>query len=96
MKSLLVTGTILACLAACSVNSELIRGEGTIKYIPVEGGFYGIVTPDGRRYDPVNLDPAFQQDALEVRFSGRVLKDRASFHMWGAVFEIQSISKRNE
>ncbi len=96
MKHLLVTGTILACLAACSVNGQLIREEGTIQYIPVEGGFYGIVSSNGRRYDPVNLDPEFRQDALKVRFSGRVLKDRASFHMWGAVFEIQSISKQDE
>ncbi len=94
MKHLLIAGTLLACLAACSANGQLIRGEGTIQYIPVEGGFYGIVTPEGRRYDPINLDPAFRQDALKVRFTGRVLKDRVSFHMWGAAFEIQSISRQ--
>jgi len=65
--------------------------HGTIRYISVEGGFYGIVGEDGRRYDPVNLPAPFRKDNLPVRFRGKVLKDRVGFHMWGEIFQIEGI-----
>ncbi len=73
-------------------DSRLIRG--TVQHIPLEGGFYGIVAEDGRRYDPINLPEAFRQDGLEVACRIRTVPDRASFHMWGQLVEIIEIRRR--
>lgn len=67
---------------------------GTVHHITIEGGFYGIVAEDGRRYDPVNLPEEFRQDGLPVVCHVRALRNRASFHMWGQLVEIIDIRRR--
>lgn len=70
-----------------------IRGTGTVRFIGIEGGFYGIIADDGRRYDPMHLDKAFQEDGLKVRFEGNIRDDLASFHMWGVLIELTKIER---
>lgn len=72
------------------VDVKLIRDRGIIKYIDLEGGFFGIIGKNGK-YDPVNLPKAFQQDGLRVEFTARVCKDQVSFHMWGTLVELISM-----
>jgi len=88
-KTLILFGLLSFLLVACPREETMI--PGTIRYISLEGGFYGIVSKDGRRYDPVNLPAPFRKDNLPVRFRGKVLKDRVGFHMWGEIFEIEGI-----
>ncbi len=68
-----------------------VEGTGTVVFVELEGGFYGIVADDGARYEPLNLPAEFQQDGLRVRFRARVLKDVASVHMWGRPVELLQI-----
>lgn len=72
------------------VKEKLIRDIGVIKYIGLEGGFYGIIGRRGR-YDPINLPREFQQDGLRVRLTGKLLPDYSSFHMWGRMIELISL-----
>jgi hypothetical protein len=64
---------------------------GTVRYIDLEGGFYGIETDDGAHLDPVNLPEPFRRDGLRVQARVERLKDRASFHMWGQLVRIVTI-----
>jgi len=48
----------------CWLVREHRRHSGTIQYLPFEGGFYGIVEDDLRKYDPVNLESQFAVDGL--------------------------------
>ncbi|MBI2831089.1 MAG: hypothetical protein HYX79_02395 [Chloroflexi bacterium] len=73
---------------------DIVSGTGTITYLNLEGGFYGIVGDDGQKYDPMNLDRAFQQDGLKVKFQVKLRKDVATIRMWGTPVEIISIEKR--
>lgn len=66
---------------------------GTVQYIGLEGGFYGIVDDDGNKYDPVNLPDEYKEDGLQVKFSFKVLTDTASTHMWGTLIELTDIQK---
>ncbi|MFP3868803.1 MAG: hypothetical protein ACLFUU_11685 [Desulfobacteraceae bacterium] len=66
---------------------------GTVRHIPLEGGFYGIIADNGERYDPINLDPQYAVDGLRVRITARVRPDQVSFHMWGKIIEIITIEK---
>ena len=67
-------------------RAELVTG--TIRYIDLEGGFYGIETDDGRRLDPVNLPEEFQQDGLRIEARVEELRDRVSIRMWGTLVRI--------
>ena len=66
-------------------------GTGEVKYIDIEGGFYGIVSNDGRCYDPINLPSEFMNDGLQINFKVKILENQISFHMWGTLVEILEI-----
>ncbi len=74
----------------------LVSGVGTITFFDLEGGFYGLVADDGARYDPLNLDDAFKQDGLRVRFSARLRTGIMTIRQWGKPVEIQEMSRLDE
>lgn len=67
--------------------------RGTVTYVELEGGFYGIVTEDGRKLDPTNLSEGFREDGLKVRFKAEKKESVAGIHMWGTIVEIVEIEK---
>ena len=68
-------------------EATIISGTGTIKFISLEGGFYGIIADDGRRYLPLNLEKKFKKDGIKVKFKAR-LKHVPTIYMWGVPVEI--------
>lgn len=70
---------------------DLIEFTGRIVYVPLEGGFYGILADDGQRYDPLSLPEPWRQDGLQVRVKGRLRPGSVGFHMWGMRIEILHI-----
>jgi hypothetical protein len=72
---------------------DVVNVEGTVTYVDLEGGFYGIEGDDGNRYNPVNLDQAYAEDGLRVRISGEVRTDVATAQMWGQPLEIEQIER---
>lgn len=80
--------------AGCSCgNASVISKTGTMRHIDLNGWFYGIVSDDGKEYEITNLDTAFQEDDLRVRFDAKVLENAESIHMWGTVVELTNIEK---
>ena len=71
---------------------DTVRGVGTIRYLDLEGGFYGIIADDGERYDPGSLEEAFRQDGLRVRFEVKIRTDVFSLRMWGTPVQILAIT----
>lgn len=101
--SLLLLGL---CLAACgsypaaratepgmaeAPKAGLIEADGTIRHIPLEGGFWAIVADDGRRFNPLELEARFQQEGLRVRFQAMPEPDVMSTRMWGEIITLQRI-----
>lgn len=72
---------------------NIVSGTGTIRFLNFEGEFYGIVSDDGKHYDPVNLAREFHDDGLRVRFEVRILQGVGGVHMWGKYVSILSIAK---
>ncbi|WP_346866174.1 DUF333 domain-containing protein [Methanocalculus sp. MSAO_Arc2] len=70
-----------------------ISGTGTVTYIDLEGGFYGILADDGREYLPLNLPEELKVDGTEVTFSGVIKEDVATIFMWGTPLQITRIQK---
>jgi inhibitor of cysteine peptidase len=73
-------------------ESELINDTGIVTYNNLEGGFYGIVGTDDTNYDPINLPDDFKTDGTEIRFTAYQRDDMMSFHMWGQIIELRTIS----
>jgi len=73
--------------------SDYLKFNGTVKFVTLEGGFWGIVADDGKQYDPANLAPEFKQDGLQVQVEAVIKHDVASIHMWGTIIEIIKMSR---
>ena len=85
---------VVAIMAQASCTGEdVVSGTGTVTYINLEGGFYGIIGDDGKNYEPINLSREFQEDCLPIRFEAKIREDIASSHMWGTMVEITKIEK---
>ena len=87
---------LLGALTGCFHEMDTMEGTGTIRYIDLEGGFYGIETDAGQQLDPVNLRSEFRQDGLRVRFRVRMVKEVMTIHQWGSpveVLEMEAISQ---
>lgn len=63
--------------------------ELTVHWIDLEGGFWGLVGPDGSRYEPVSaLSPALQHEGLRFRAHLRAVPV-FSYRMWGTPVDVQ-------
>lgn len=76
-----------------AADESMVTGTGTVVFNDLEGGFWGIVADDGKRYDPLNLDKEFQVSGLRVRFEAKPRRDVIGFHMWGVAVELVRIEK---
>jgi hypothetical protein len=91
---LLVLAVAVIMASGCIGGGEdTVSGTGTIKYIDLEGGFYGIIGDDDENYEPIELIQQFQRDDLEIYFEAKILEDIHSIHMWGTVIEITKIER---
>lgn len=90
----LIAGLLLgACAQNPSRPSASIQGTGTVHYIDISGGFYGILSDTGRHYDPLNLAPGYQRDGLRVRFEGEEIQGLVTIRMWGRPLRIHHIER---
>jgi hypothetical protein len=84
----------LVTMSGCIQNrNNIVYGEGTIKFINLEGGFFGIISDGGKKYYPINLNESYHIDGLRVKFEGKIRDDIATTYMWGYVLEIIKIEK---
>ncbi len=75
---------------------EEITAEGTIRYVDLEGGFYGIESSDGTHYLPLNLPENYRIDGLLIAFSARTSPDTPTIQMWGIPVTILSIRAQSQ
>jgi hypothetical protein len=64
---------------------------GTVRYVGLEGGFYGIIGDNGEHYDAHNLPRAYRVNGLRVWFRFRRRTDVGCIHMWGKIIELTEI-----
>jgi len=84
----------LNSLAALSPGSPDITSTGTVRYIDLEGGFFGIVSDDGTHYYPLNFPEEFAQDGARVTFTAQQ-EEVATTAMWGIPVTIVSMETLN-
>ena len=71
-------------------GGDLLRFDATVTRVEIEGGFWGLVTGDGTRYDPRGLPHRFQRDGVAVHVVAEPMAV-ATTGMWGESIRIVSI-----
>lgn len=77
-------------------TEDIVAGTGTITYIDLEGGFYGIIGDDGGQYLPLNLAEEHKVDGLKVSFTGTMERDIVTIQQWGQPITIIAIEKAGD
>jgi hypothetical protein len=67
-----------------------VNASGTVKYLNMEGGFWGVLGDDKESYDLVNMPNDFKKEGLRIKFSGKPIQ-AASTRMWGTMVNLESI-----
>lgn len=78
-------------LISIDVVREQITGSGIVRFIDLEGGFFGIIGDDGKRYFPANLPAEFKVDGKTVSFSAHEGTEVTNTAMWGIPIVLDSI-----
>lgn len=95
---------LLVAATGCSGSrkDDMVRNEqttadglitGAVKYVNLEGGFYGIVTDTGQKLDPVNLPGPFKEDGLRIRARVEKVTGGVSSRMWGSLVRVVAIER---
>jgi hypothetical protein len=85
-------------LVVLSPPGSLIAATGTIRYVDLEGGFYGITVDKGKKYGtvdfyPINLADQHKVNNSMVRFTGVPQRDIVTTAMWGIPIRIIDMEK---
>jgi hypothetical protein len=62
-----------------------------LKYMKLEGGFYGLVTKEGQHWLPMNLPNEFKKHGAMVKVKGHEIKGMMTIQQWGKPFSITDI-----
>lgn len=65
--------------------------QGTVKYMDLEGGFYGIFTESGGKYLPLNMDKEFRSNGAVIQFKGKVQHNMNTIQQWGTPIKLSEV-----
>lgn len=85
--------TAFFCIWLLGCERDIVTASGKVTYLDLEGGFYGIVADDGKKYEPINLPSELTRDGLRVSFKARIRNDLGTYRMWGTVIELIHIER---
>ena len=97
--ALLLVALPVFVAAGCSSASCRIQGTGTVIFLEIEGGFYGIRADSGEHYRPVDLPETFESNGMRIRFCAEPVQGLVGIHMWGVpvtLREIESLGPARE
>jgi hypothetical protein len=73
------------------VDLKQLSFTATVKYMNLEGGFFGLVSKEGKHWLPMNLNKEFQQDGAVIKVRGNALMGMMTIQQWGTPFSITHI-----
>ena len=91
---------LLVALAGCAdreplpqlPQQEVLAFDARVVHVPLEGGFYGLISDGEVRFEPLNLAPTYQRDGLRLRVRAEPA-DVASIRMWGRPIRILEVQE---
>jgi len=77
--------------ASAEVDKKQMSFTATVKYMNLEGGFFGLVSKEGKHWLPMNLKKEFHQDGAVINVSGSAVEGMMTIQQWGKPFSITHI-----
>ena len=65
-----------------------MRLTGKVVYNKLEGGFWGIIAPSGKKYRPVQMPDQLKHEGRQITVQIRRRPDLVDVFMWGETVEI--------
>jgi hypothetical protein len=69
-----------------NVQTQNMTLNCTVRYIDIEGGFYGLICGE-EHYFPTNLPDEYKQDGLHICVKAK-LSNVTTIYMWGKPIEV--------
>lgn len=100
---MLTTVVLVLTLMGCHEDHPLVAPEvsvddpsafvidGTVRFLDIEGGCWGIFGEDGVTYEPLGIPREFLKDGLKVRAAVKLRPDLLSICMIGTIVEVLEI-----
>ncbi len=63
----------------------------TVRFINLEGGFFGLICTDHTRLLPLNLDSTCALDGAKIKIQGHKCPETLTIQQWGTPFTITQI-----
>jgi hypothetical protein len=85
------------CAVGCDVTDPAPTQEGTVHLLQISGGCWVIDTVDpetgvAERLEPIDLDPQYRVEGLEITFTAEPLPTYASICMAGRIVRLEGVS----
>lgn len=78
---------------AAQPPADTFHVTGQVYYANIEGGFYGIISDDGIKYQPINLPRKFKKEGLSLKFDAKIKDQGVSAFQWGTMIEMSKVSE---
>lgn len=74
-----------------SPQKGITMHQGTVRFINLEGGFWGIITDSGKSILPQGLAEEFKKDGLRLSFKAEAITDMMTIQQWGTFARVSDI-----
>lgn len=73
-------------------KGEAVMLQGTVRYLHMEGGFWGIVADNGQHILPKNLPQEYRKDGIRLSFSAQEITGMMTIQQWGKLSNLSDIT----
>ena len=80
----------LAVLACGPGSADLTDVRATVVFVPLEGGFFGVLADNGAQYEPRNLPADLKKEGQRIVFDAKYVNG-ASTSQWGRAIRLVAV-----
>ncbi|MFB2669284.1 hypothetical protein ACE02U_10915 [Shewanella xiamenensis] len=75
-----------------SPKGEGMMLQGTVRYLNLEGGFWGIIADNGQKILPKNLPQEYRKDGIRLSFTAQEITGMMTIQQWGKLSNLSDIT----
>jgi len=75
-----------------SPKGEGMMLQGTVRYLNLEGGFWGIIADNGQKILPKNLPQEYRKDGIRLSFTAQEIIGMMTIQQWGKLSSLSDIT----
>jgi len=75
-----------------SPKGEGMMLQGTVRYLNLEGGFWGIIADNGQKILPKNLPQEYHKDGIRLSFTAQEITGMMTIQQWGKLSNLSDIT----